>query len=95
MNPQQRRCVRGSGTLHGTDFRTGPLQPEFDSGFALAMPIILKRPQDALHSLVYKLQNIRLPYLLRWRCSLRRRASQRVGLIPHNLAQHDPKGTRD
>jgi hypothetical protein len=33
-------------------------------GFELAMPIILKRPQDVLHLLVYKLQNIKLPYLL-------------------------------
>jgi hypothetical protein len=33
-------------------------------GFALEMPVILRRPQDVLLSLVYKLQNIKLPYVL-------------------------------
>jgi hypothetical protein len=33
-------------------------------GIQLRVPIILSRPQDALHSLIYKVQNIRLPYFV-------------------------------
>jgi len=33
-------------------------------GFELQVPIVLRRPQDAVYSLIHKLQNIKLPYLL-------------------------------
>ncbi len=32
-------------------------------GFEMAVPIILRRPQDVVYSLVHKIQNIRAPYL--------------------------------